>query len=313
MVLADLVAGTIAGFAICGVGHPFDTLKVLMQMQPDRYKSFLDAAKETVGKHGMTGLYKGVGSPLVGNGLYNAVQFAVFAKAKALFTDDGRNFTLNRVGAAGAFTGLFVALVEGPQDLLKSQVQAQMMTAKAPVAAAAGAAAAGAAAAPPVHKYTGTFDCAKTILRERGLAGAAQGLPATMARNFVGVGAYFYFYEAMRKLQAGDAPVSTLSVWQVLLAGGCGGYVSDVVVLHDCAATDRPRLQPHPHPTPTPPPQLGLLGAVVPAGHHQVGHSDGQHLPGAPQVQGRAVHRRQAVGGGRHCALHRRPGALPAA
>lgn len=74
-------------------------------------------------------------------------------------------------------------------------------------------------------KFTGTFDCAKTIIRERGLAGVTQGLQATIARNFVGVCAYFYFYEAMRMFQAGDKPVTSLNGWQVLLAGGIGGYV----------------------------------------------------------------------------------------
>ena len=118
----------------CHAGHPFDTLKVcahdaltlqnadhalhdvlqvLMQMQPDKYKSFGDAAKETIKKHGFGGLYKGVGSPLVGNGLYNAVQFAAFANIKKMLTDDGRNVTLNRIAASAAITGVFVACVEG--------------------------------------------------------------------------------------------------------------------------------------------------------------------------------------------------------
>jgi solute carrier family 25 carnitine/acylcarnitine transporter 20/29 len=84
-----------------------------MQMQPDKYKNVLDAAKQTISKNGFFGLYKGVVSPLIGNGLYNAVQFAVFASAKRIATDDGRKATLNRIAAAGAFTGIFVALVEG--------------------------------------------------------------------------------------------------------------------------------------------------------------------------------------------------------
>lgn len=91
-------------------------------MQPDKYKSFMDAAKETVSKHGLGGLYKGVGSPLVGNGFYNAVQFAVFAKAKAAFTDNGRKNTLNRIAFAGAFTGIFVALVEGVRNAIQPPV-----------------------------------------------------------------------------------------------------------------------------------------------------------------------------------------------
>ena len=179
-------------------GHPFDTLKVLMQMQPDKYKSMGDAFKETVSKHGLAGLYKGVGAPLVGNGFYNAVQFAIFSKAKAFFTNNGTTNEPYRIAGAGAFTGIFVALVEGPQDLFKSQIQAQMVT-KQPAAAAvvegAAAAATATATAAAAPKYSGVADCAKKIIAERGLAGATQGLSATICRNIVGVSAYFYFYE----------------------------------------------------------------------------------------------------------------------
>jgi solute carrier family 25 carnitine/acylcarnitine transporter 20/29 len=228
MVVADLVAGTIAGFGICATGHPFDTVKVLMQMQPGVYKGGVDATRQTLARYGPAGLYRGVAAPLVGNGFYNAVQFAVFSAAKRAFTDDGRKLTLNRIAAAGAFTGIFVAFVEGPQDLFKSQMQAQMMHktagpgAAAPAAAAPGAAAA-AAHVRPAPVYKGTLDCARTILRERGLAGATQGLTATIARNMVGVCAYFYVYEAMRMQLARGRPVSELSSLQVLLAGGMGG------------------------------------------------------------------------------------------
>lgn len=214
MALADLVAGTFAGVAICGVGHPFDTLKVLAQLQPDKYSNMVVAAKDTIKTHGLGGLYKGVSSPLIGNGLYNAVQFAVFARLKDVFTDGGRKNTVDRISQAAAVTGVFVAVVEGPQDLFKSQMQAQM------IEPAAGSA----AAAKP--KYAGTFDCARIIVRERGFAGIFQGLQATIFRNFVGVGAYFAVYEAMRLKMAGDKPVSSLSAWHVLFAGGCGGCVS---------------------------------------------------------------------------------------
>jgi solute carrier family 25 carnitine/acylcarnitine transporter 20/29 len=157
---ADLASGFSAGVALCVVGHPFDTLKVLMQLQPATYPTVLTALRATVAKHGLGGLYRGVGSPLVGNGLYNAVQFAVFARLKALATDGGKKVTLGRIAAASALTGLAVAFVEGPQDLFKSQVQAQMAAGASAPAAAGGA--------PARPRFTGTLDCARTIIRERG-------------------------------------------------------------------------------------------------------------------------------------------------
>ena len=124
MVLSDIVAGTFAGFGICAVGHPFDTLKVLLQT--GRAQTLAGAFRSTVAEHGPAGLYKGVASPLVGMGIFNAVQFAIFAAIKRQLTDDGRNVTLNRIAASAAVTGVFVAFVEGPQDLFKCQMQAQM-------------------------------------------------------------------------------------------------------------------------------------------------------------------------------------------
>ena len=153
-------------------------------MQPDKYKGVGDAFRETISRYGPAGLYKGVGAPLVGNGFYNAVQFAIFSGAKKWFTDGGKLDEPWRVAGAGAFTGIFVALVEGPQDLFKSQIQAMMVTKPAVEGAA-----------PAKAKYSGVADCAKKIIAERGLAGMTQGLTATIGRNIIGVSAYFYYYE----------------------------------------------------------------------------------------------------------------------
>ena len=204
--LPDLVAGTFAGFGICAVGHPFDTLKVMMQTQPDKYRGMGEAARQTLAQYGVGGLYRGVASPLVGMGIFNAVQFAVFGAAKAFTTNNGQNPSLGNVAAAAAGTGVVVAFVEGPQDLFKCQMQA-----------------AGADPATGKPRYAGTLDCVRTIVRQRGLLGTLQGIDATIARNLVGVTAYFYVYEMARLQMAGGAPVSSLGFLQVMLAGGCGG------------------------------------------------------------------------------------------
>lgn len=207
MVFVDLLAGTAAGVAISLVGHPFDTMKVLLQTS-SRYSGMGDAARTIVAENGLFGFYQGVAAPLVGNGIYNAVQFAAYSRIRDMLTDNGANDSLNRVGIAAGITGAIVAGVEGPQDLFKSQMQAQMSQAQA------------AGGAP---KYKGTGDCVRVVLKERGLMGVTQGLGATIARNTVGVSAYFYFYEAARRFQAGDKSVDTLAAWQVLAAGGIGG------------------------------------------------------------------------------------------
>ena len=75
------------------------------------------------------------------------------------------------------------------------------------------------------RRYAGTLDCARTIVRERGLlAGPLQGIGITIARNVVGVTAYFYFYEGARlAMAAGARDVAQLSFLETMLAGGLGG------------------------------------------------------------------------------------------
>jgi solute carrier family 25 carnitine/acylcarnitine transporter 20/29 len=163
-----------------------------------------DAFAQTLKAHGAAGLYRGVASPLVGMGIFNAVQFAIFGAAKDYATDGGRTVTLNRIAAAAGFTGIFVAFVEGPQDLFKCQMQS---------AGGGGRA------------YASTADCVRTIVRERGLAGTLQGIAPTVLRNVIGVTAYFYAYEAVRLALArrGARRVEDLSPLEVMFAGGCGG------------------------------------------------------------------------------------------
>lgn len=58
------LSGTIAGIAVCLVGHPFDTLKVRLQTQPVHqpvYNGLLDCFVKTLRWEGIGGLYKGVG------------------------------------------------------------------------------------------------------------------------------------------------------------------------------------------------------------------------------------------------------------
>ena len=62
--IKNSVSGTVAGIAICFVGHPFDTLKVRLQTQPVHnpvYKGLADCFIKTLRWEGIGGLYKGVG------------------------------------------------------------------------------------------------------------------------------------------------------------------------------------------------------------------------------------------------------------
>jgi solute carrier family 25 (mitochondrial carnitine/acylcarnitine transporter), member 20/29 len=193
-------------------------IKVLLQMQPREnpfYTGMVDAAKKTFQAEGFAGLYKGVASPLVGMGIFNAVQFASFTAFRSVWTDGGRVDSIDRITGAAVCTGAAVALIEGPQDLIKSQMQKQIAAVKA--AEAAGK-------PPPPAEYASTLDCAKQVLARRGPMGVMQGFLPTMYRNMVGVGAYFAFYEYARRAFTNNYARAPTTM-EVLTAGAAGGFM----------------------------------------------------------------------------------------
>jgi len=85
--LKEIGAGTCAGIAQVAVGHPFDTIKVRMQNQTHEMKFFngsIDCLRKTLKHEGITGLYKGAWSPLIGAMFQNAAGFFSFAISKDL-------------------------------------------------------------------------------------------------------------------------------------------------------------------------------------------------------------------------------------
>lgn len=208
--LVNLFSGTCAGVGICLVGHPFDTVKVLLQSQSSVnpvYSGMVDATKRTIQTDGVSGLYKGVASPLAGMMMFNALQFAAYSNLRAFATDNGRVETGSRFLLAGAVTGAIVTVIEAPQDLIKSQMQQTMLKSAAD-------------GLPPA--YSSTMDCVKQIYAKRGIFGFAQGAEATLYRNVGAVALYFGVYEvAKQRAMAlrGGKPTSL----DFLFAGAAGG------------------------------------------------------------------------------------------
>jgi len=223
LALKDILAGSAGGIAQCISGHPLDTVKVRLQTQPTnvtplKYQGTLHAFQTIIKEEGATAVYKGVQSPLIGMALMNSVLFLSYGQAKAFIQQGNEPLTIPQLFACGAFVGLSVSFVEGPVDLIKSQLQSQGV---------------GGGKA----KYTGFVDCAKQIVGNHGIRGVYQGLQATLIRDIPANSLYFGVYEMSRKamLKPGQK-VEDLPAWKVLIAGGCGGmafwaftYPTDVV------------------------------------------------------------------------------------
>ena len=118
----DVFAGTCGGITVTLVGHPFDTVKVLLQTQSatnPAYKGPLDAASKVVKSEGFKGLYKGVTSPLAGQMFFRATLFFGYARAKEIVgvsPDDPMSYA-----KAGLLAWMAGSFFESPIDLFKSQ------------------------------------------------------------------------------------------------------------------------------------------------------------------------------------------------
>eukprot|EP01112_Ceratiomyxa_fruticulosa_P020775 TRINITY_DN7172_c0_g1_i1.p1 TRINITY_DN7172_c0_g1~~TRINITY_DN7172_c0_g1_i1.p1 ORF type:complete len:301 (+),score=46.79 TRINITY_DN7172_c0_g1_i1:874-1776(+) len=217
LALKDIAAGSIGGVAQVIVGHPLDTLKVRLQTQSELYSGAIDCFKKTVSQEGFAGLYKGIQSPLIGLAAMNSVMFLAYGQSKAFIQPDpSKPLSLGQYVYAGALTGIAVSVVESPVDFFKSQMQVSGAT---------------------TPKYANFFDCAKSIVKSRGLAGAYQGIGATFLRDIPSNAAYFGFYELARmNLVPKGGRVEDLPGWKVMIAGGFGGmmywsltYPTDVI------------------------------------------------------------------------------------
>lgn len=125
----DTLSGTVGGWALVLVGHPFDTIKVRLQTS-SQYSGMVDCIKQTVAKEGVKGLYKGMISPLTGITFVNSVQFSMYMQGIYFFQNSfnlqpNERLPIAYVALAGSLAGIPQSFVEGPQDLLKAKMQVQ--------------------------------------------------------------------------------------------------------------------------------------------------------------------------------------------
>ncbi|KAF8196843.1 mitochondrial carrier domain-containing protein [Mycena galopus ATCC 62051] len=219
----DFLAGTLAGSAGLVAGFPFDTVKVRLQtpvLAGHYHGSIARAIATIVKEENVSGLYKGITSPLVSfvrllasitnqapaqltfalmNGLvFSSYKFFLGAQC-ALISDA----SLTQIALAGVGSGILSAIITTPTELIKIRQQQCI---------------------DPSSARAVTAD----IIRAGGLgfSGLYRGSFATALRD-CGYGAYFASYEAT--LRALSAPGEKRGGWPVLIAGGVAGIVGWLV------------------------------------------------------------------------------------
>lgn len=156
--LTTILSGSASGIAQTIVGHPLDTLKVLSVTQK---RNSFDILKSLNFKN----MYNGILSPLSSAVLLNTSIFYSYEFALKRLPDN----SLNSVFLAGAFSGIPLAFLETPTELLKCQLQAN-----------------------PNQSY-------RQILSRYGVKSLYRGYWSTLSRNIPQMGLYFWSYEMMKR------------------------------------------------------------------------------------------------------------------
>jgi solute carrier family 25 carnitine/acylcarnitine transporter 20/29 len=197
----DTAAGTFAGIAQVGIGHPLDTIKIRMQAQSvvrmssssnsttKSFDSIFSTLRTTLQRDGARGLYKGAASPLCGAMLQNASGFMFWGWSKKLFQEkENEQLSGGALFKAGLVVGVLCLMVENPVDLIKTQMQVQV-----------GSGSGG-------GRYRSVFDVGSVIIRERGFFGLYQAAFANSLRFVPGRAVYLSSFEASNRWlqQSGD-------------------------------------------------------------------------------------------------------------
>jgi len=212
----DLTAGTAGGIAQVLVGQPFDIVKVRMQTAPKgTYTGMMDCAGRILKNEGPLAFYKGTLTPLLGIGVCVSIQFAVLESTKRFFThqnvsqgrggSDGKVLGPGQLVAAGALAGVANGVVSGPVEHIRIRLQTQSPTNPA---------------------YNGPFDAIRKISGSYGVAGIYKGQVATLTREAVGYGAYFWAYETLiqRHTRVNNVPREQVPAAYAVLYGAAAGY-----------------------------------------------------------------------------------------
>lgn len=206
----ELLSGFSAGVAGIVSGHPLDTVRIRMQMNPTREGVFTRLFK-MVRVEGLTSPFRGIMPPLAASGFQNALLFATYAPSQRyLASEDSpirvRSY-LGQVFLAGCVAGAAQTIVTAPSELVKIRMQATG------------------------SQYSSSSQCLIASVRSHGLrSGLFRGFGVTFLRDCPNIGIYFWSYEYVKsllsggRLLVGDSQVASNAA--VLLAGGTAGILS---------------------------------------------------------------------------------------
>ncbi|KAL2979234.1 hypothetical protein AAZX31_13G161400 [Glycine max] len=122
----EYVAGLSAGVAAVATGHPFDTVKVMLQKHNAeahmiQYRNGLHCTARILKTEGIKGLYRGATPSFVGMAVEGSLFFGIYSQTK-VYLQGGVQSGEPRpqvIIPSAAFSGAIISFVLGPTDLIK--------------------------------------------------------------------------------------------------------------------------------------------------------------------------------------------------
>ena len=193
------VAGAIAACGAVTATHPFETVKIRLQLQGElqskdvavkKYRGVFHGVGVIFKNEGLKGLYRGIGSAYIYQSLLNGCRLGFYeplraTSTKLVFKDDKvQSLGINIF--AGAASGVLGAAVGSPFFLVKTRLQSYSPF--LPVGTQ--------------HGYKNSIDGLRKIYGAEGLRGLYRGIGAAMIRTGFGSSVQLptYFF-AKRRLQ----------------------------------------------------------------------------------------------------------------
>ena len=157
--------------------------------------------------NGLKILYKGVGPPIASLAPANAIAFYVehssLQKINSLYEkDEDKDTALNHT-FAGAISGATQAFINGPTELIKTQMQVRLD-----------------------KNYKNSLACARHIVKRHGVSKLSKGLGVTFLREVPAFGIYFGMHHLALDLMEYDPDESKWEEIKPFLSGGLAGMTS---------------------------------------------------------------------------------------
>jgi len=158
-----IIKGFLTGGSQATITYPVEFIKTQLQLQSKtkpQFSGMADCAKQTIAKHGITGLYTGAPVRILGAGCQQMCRWGAFTNINAMF-DETTMFTRLVAGIGAGATEAVLAVT--PVETIKTRVTDD--------------------ARRGTGKYSGSADAIVKILRSEGPMGLYKGVIPTIAKQ----------------------------------------------------------------------------------------------------------------------------------